>query len=193
MRDANNTQVILKHPYTSRSHAGTEALLDLLVNRQLLFVAGQIYLSAVGLVLAPVSLVFQAGETRTLLQPWVHSQHRFEQLVISNQSNLLACASQIKSPDLNPISFFFQHLESALSELLVLGLERVDFQTVNNLQKVSNYGNLICFNSLLEPINRLLTFLDQKNSLNWNWQPSALTVLEISVLFTLAQEHSRHL
>ena len=192
MRDANNTQVILKYPYTSRSHAGTEALLDLLVNRQLLFVAGQIYLSAVGLVLTPVSLVFQTGD-RTLLQPWVHSQHSFEQLVISNESNLLACASQIKSPDPNRISFFFQQLESALSELLVLGLERVDFQTVNNLQKVSNYGSLICFNSLLEPINRLLTFLEQKNSLNWNWQPSALTVLEISVLFTLAKEHSRHL
>ena len=105
----------------------------------------------------------------------------------------LACASQIKSPDLNRISFFFQQLESALSELLVLGLERVDFQTVNNLQKISNYGNILGLTSLLEPINRLLTFLEQKNSLNWNWQPSALTVLEISVLFTLAQEHSRHL
>jgi len=69
LRDSHRHQAILKFPYTSRSTEGTEALLEHLANRQLLFVAGQIYLSAEGLIITPVSLVFLSGD-RTILQPF---------------------------------------------------------------------------------------------------------------------------
>ena len=69
LRDSHRHQAILKFPYTSRSTEGTEALLEHLANRQLLFVAGQIYLSAEELIITSVSLVFLCGD-HTILQPF---------------------------------------------------------------------------------------------------------------------------
>ncbi len=191
LEDSDRHQAILKFPYNSRSQEGTEALLEYLENRQLLFVAGQIYLSTEGLIITPVSLVFQTGETRTILQPWIHGlQSNSDQSDIST-SRILPTNSTSHSPTPNPISLFLEQLLFALSELLLIGLERVDQDTVLTWQKTSDYGKSLGFTSFIDPINQLLALLGKKQSNeNWNLQLSTQLVLEICILVNLAQEQN---
>ena len=71
--DPYHHQALLYFPYTHQSHVGTETLLPALAQLPLRFVAGEIALHATQIVITPVSLVFQLGQDRKILQPWIYA------------------------------------------------------------------------------------------------------------------------
>ncbi|NJL20360.1 MAG: hypothetical protein HC895_05280 [Leptolyngbyaceae cyanobacterium SM1_3_5] len=80
-------------------------------------------------------------------------------------------------------------MTSALSELLILGLQRVDAQTLRYWQELERQGKALGFVRLLKPIAQLVTALAQKTiTLDWNGQAAAESMLAIALLVKLAQE-----
>ena len=71
LRDSQGNSATLLHPYHSRGRQGVEALLHHLAKSRLIFVAGKTGLGPQGLSIAPTGLVFEGGEGRWLLQPWI--------------------------------------------------------------------------------------------------------------------------
>ncbi|NJL20359.1 MAG: hypothetical protein HC895_05275 [Leptolyngbyaceae cyanobacterium SM1_3_5] len=74
LRDRSGNRMRLIHPYTSRGRSGTEVLLSALNQQpEAVFVAGQVVLSAEGLIIAPIALILQRSNSRFMLQPWLDS------------------------------------------------------------------------------------------------------------------------
>ncbi|OKH53783.1 hypothetical protein NIES2101_10045 [Calothrix sp. HK-06] len=93
---------------------------------------------------------------------------------------------------------FLEQLQQVLSDLFILGLERVDAQVIYEWQRVYNFGQKVGFCSLLEPMSKFIKFFEQKLEekngaviseavTDFNFSVSQL-VLDICVLIRLCQD-----
>jgi len=191
--DRKGDRATLIHPYTSRTQEGTEALfstLQKLPPETLRFVAGQVYLGSTGLVIMPISLVFQQGATRTILQPWIEKEEAQEHTstgkYLTTHSPLPITQSQTTSDSL--ASFSGQVID-AISELFLTGLQRASEPTTRYWQQLHRFGASLGFVRLLDPIVRLVEMLEQKSkSIHWDGQSAAQAALEIALLAKLTQD-----
>ncbi|MDX2271091.1 MAG: hypothetical protein NW237_03970 [Cyanobacteriota bacterium] len=178
--DTQNQTALLRHPYTSRSAAGTEALLTALRTRgeQLCFVAGQFSYRSDGLQLSPIALIFEEGGQRTMLQPWIE------------QGEVKAFSSAIADMAWrDPRRDFPGAVIEALGELLVLGLTRLGSREVEVWRQLCQQGSALGFVRYLAPMTYLADLLEQKSkTLTWDPQPALPVILQIVVLSRLAQE-----
>lgn len=184
LRDRQGNLLSLIHPYTARGRDGTEGLLTALSQHPetLQFVAGQVRLTSQGLVIAPISLIFQQSSGRIMLQPWVAPPAPSPSVF---PTPLLPCSSAPLLPHLH----YLQQLTHALSELVLIGLQRVDARTSRQWQELDRLGSALGFVRLLKPIQQLATALAQKpTTLQWNDQPATEAILAIALLVKLAQE-----
>jgi hypothetical protein len=156
--DQSNNQAILKFPYLYRSRIGTEALLKY-ITKPLLFVAGHAHLTTEGLVITPVSLIFEVDNKHVMLQPWICGAD-FER--VKYDGKLLLDDSQIELSNQHPINFLLEQLQEVLSDLFIMGLERVDAQVLHEWQRVYSYGQSVGFSCLLEPISKLVKIFEQE-------------------------------
>lgn len=156
----------------------------------LCFVAGQVHLSAAMVVITPVSLVFQMGKSRTLLQPWIHSpQSSCNDRTASPPGlpNMQFPISTAARPD--PIRDYLEHLFEAIAELLITGLERIDPHTIQIWQNLYDQGKVLGFTTLLKPVLQLINLLRLKsNTLDWNYHLAAREALKLSLLVKVAQD-----
>ncbi|MEP0873942.1 hypothetical protein NDA01_30000 [Trichocoleus desertorum AS-A10] len=184
LRDRQGNLISLIHPYTARGRNGTENLLTALSQHPetLQFVAGQVRLSSQGLVIAPISLIFQQSSGRMMLQPWVDS--------LAPSPSVSPAPLCSHSPTLSPPHHhYLQQLTPALGELLLIGLQRVDAQTIRYWQELDRLGAALGFVRLLKPIQQLATALTQKSTtLQWDDQPVTEAILSIALLVKLAHE-----
>jgi hypothetical protein len=180
--DAQGNCLTLIHPYTSRGQAGTEALLTALSQQPVKFVAGQVRLNSQGLVIAPISVILEPSGHRTMLQPWIDRG-------IDHAPVALAFTPSSNQPILPPYQQYLQDLTQALTELLLLGLQRADSQTLRYWQELEQQGAALGFVRLLQPIQQLTAALTQKAA-TLRWQSDAATeaMLTIALLVKLAQE-----
>lgn len=192
--DQSNNQAILKFPYLYRSRIGTEALLNYLT-QPLLFVAGHAHLSTEGLVIIPVSLIFEMDNKRVMLQPWICGADFLQQ---NTDESKLFDGSQLDLSNKHLINLVLEQLQQVLSDLFIMGLERVDAQVLHEWQRVYNYGQSLGFSYLLESISKLIKIfeqrLEQENGAvmseaitNFNSSVAQL-VLQICVLIRLSQD-----
>src|SRR5262249_1715655 len=74
-RDVRGEIARIEQTYVHRAREGCELLLATLhdATRRLCFVAGQVSTAGGGLLIHPITLVFEGGPTRLGLQPWVDS------------------------------------------------------------------------------------------------------------------------
>jgi len=154
------------------------------------FVAGQVYLGSTGLVIMPISLVFQQGATRTILQPWIEKEEAQEHTstgkYLTTHSPLPITQSQTTSDSL--ASFSGQVID-AISELFLTGLQRASEPTTRYWQQLHRFGASLGFVRLLDPIVRLVEMLEQKSkSIHWDGQSAAQAALEIALLAKLTQD-----
>jgi hypothetical protein len=188
LRDRQGNPISLIHPYTTRGRDGTEALLTALSQHPetLQFVAGQVRLSRQGLVITPISLIFQQASGRVMLQPWIEKAAGW-------WSNEATGQQSPRNASLFPCSpaplHYLQQLTHALSELFLLGLQRVDGQTIRYWQELDRLGSALGFVHFLKPVQQLTASLMQKSTtLQWNDQPATEAMLTIALLVKLAQE-----
>jgi hypothetical protein len=179
--DAAGDRALLLHPYTSRGAAGAEALLDQLSNhpQDLRFVAAQVSLGVGGLVLAPLSLVFESTEQRYLLQPWIDSA-----------MNVAAvCRDVAAVPEQSPVADYLPQLSIALADLWLVGLNKADEIHCRQWQELLAQGKSIGFQRLLPPIKLLSEVLQQKShTLTWDIQPARQALSALTVLGELSHQ-----
>jgi hypothetical protein len=178
--DAAGNQAEMIHPYSYRSRFGVEAMLAQLQQPNTLkFLSAQVSLSRHGLVLAPIALVFQSGEARQILQPWIAPPQIGKEQNVAGDRELFMTTSTVKSP----ISTYLQELSAALQELWLIGLERADNRHLQQWQHLSQQGSEIGFCRLLQPINYLTQAIAQKfHTLHWNRQEAQQALAIITVL-----------
>ncbi|MUG95660.1 hypothetical protein F7734_26210 [Scytonema sp. UIC 10036] len=188
--DCDRNQAILKFPYTYRNRVGTETLLEHLLNKRLLFVAGHIYLSTEGLVITPVSLIFQTGESRIMLQPSICQPLEIDSnLNLSNTENTFLKDDLLDGYNRHPIASFLEQLQQVMSDLIVMGLERIDSQSLRHCQNICDFGKAMGFVDCIKRMTQFIKILEQKNnSLDWDWQPATEIILELSLLIKLSQD-----
>jgi hypothetical protein len=174
--DSAGTPATLIQPYLDRGRFGIEAMLTRLQQEELKFVSARVSLSAAGLVLEPVALIFQSGETRQMLQPWVASpQVTLEKEVAPQLVDRTVTSS--------PIALYLQDIQAALQNTWLVGLQRADRVNLQQWQQLVRQGEAIGFSSLLPSMQNLIVCLsDRFHSLNWNSQPAREALALVTVL-----------
>jgi hypothetical protein len=183
--DAAGNQATIVHPYSDRGRTGFEILLAQLSLTQssssnsLKFLSAQVTLNHQGLVLALIACVFQVGESRQMIQPWIATAQ-------SNMiDNSLPSITTTVTGSASAIAIYREELLIALQDLWLVGLDRADQQHLQQWQRLLEQGRAIGFSQLLHPIDQLTTTLAQKfQQLQWDSQP---TYSALVVLTTLSQ------
>jgi hypothetical protein len=184
LTDAAEDRALLAHPYTSRSRAGTEELLARLQTQPetLRFVAGHVRAGAGGLRIAPISLVFQNGDTRTMVQPWVDRRS-----ATAPTASLPAFSANDGAAETDPVAEFPVQLLEALGEQWLLGLERDDSHIHRAWTDLRDRGSGLGFHRLLLPLDELLADIEtQRHSVQWQAGPARQVLLTLSLLTVLA-------
>jgi hypothetical protein len=174
--DRDRHSINLYFPYHYRASIGTEVLLKWLKHSQIKFVAGRVYLSASGLTIEPVSIVKQEGTTNYMLQPWI---------AIDNEESAPIQSSEASVPILEPLQYYLEQLESTLSDLCAIGIEKIDFKTIDDWQKIKLFGEQLGLRYLTNKCTRLLDCLyevNRQNEKSSQIQSLATIILEIAVL-----------
>lgn len=180
--DVKGKQALIEHPYTTRGRSGAEALLRRLTAKegQLLFVAGKVRRGMPGLIVQPSCLVWQDGDRRVGLQPWV------ERGGAADADSPLGLVSPQAH---DPVLHYLRELQDELGELLQLGLARADDQLARRWDELVRQGEAVGFARLVEPVARLANILLQRaHTLRWDPAPGAAALLELAALARLARD-----
>ena len=165
----------LIHPYFYRGEVGVEHLLTQLQHAQLKFVSAQVSISNRGLILAPIALVFQSGDVRSILQPWIASP----QANPSTPNSDRPATSIVHTP----ISAYQQDLSRVLQDLWLVGLDRADQPHLQQCQRLVQQGTFMGFHQLLVPIVQFTDALAQKfQTLQWDPRTAQECLAIVTVL-----------
>ena len=202
--DARGEVALIRHPFVARARDGAEALLAALADgqRHLRFAAGQVRPSARGLVIYPVTLVFEKGGVRSGIQPWVDragagtgagagATTRGDAASASEPSVGAALPSPPDAPVAHAVDDFPAHLLTQLGELFLLGLRRADASAARTWAQLALQGQSLGYHRLLTPVAALGEELQRKLSTpRWTSAPAARLTLETALLAKLAQDVS---
>jgi hypothetical protein len=173
--DSSGMTANLIHPYFHRGRFGVEQLLTQLQQSELKFISAQASISNHGLILAPIALVFQSGETRSLLQPWIASPQVHNSAPESDRSTTALIQT--------PISTYQQDLSLALQDLWIVGLDRAEAQHLQQWQRLVKQGKAIGFHQLLVPIVQFTDALAEKfQTLQWEARSAQEFLAIVTVL-----------
>jgi len=200
VRDDRGTPALLVHPYLWRAREGAEALLTLLRTRpdSVRFVAGHVRTAGGQLVIAPISIVYQEGQARRMLQPWTDrnvttgGQTGSPAGAIGPTGGPAVRSAPALSGHADPLAVYLQEGAQALGETTLLGLRRSGSTITGLWRDLWRRGNALGFARLLEPMARLATALEQKSHLldaEWDDRDAAGALLELACLTTLAHEY----
>jgi hypothetical protein len=183
LQDTQGQRALLVHPYTSRGEAGTEALLAGLhrAPESLRFVSGPVRRTAVGLEIHPVCLVWEEGNTRRALQPWVEQRPGEGEHPPGEPADLSEDAG----------GEYLRLLQEALGELLVLGLQRSDPRMAQHWRELHHQGEAVGLARLAGRIARLAEALEQKaHTARWESRAAGEALLRVAALVRMAQDLS---
>jgi len=149
--------------------------------RRLRYVAGPVRLCPSGLRFSPVSLVYEEGGGRAMLQPWVeHADEQAPADVLDPGESKAASQPEDQYPRL---------LQAALGELLLLGLERTDSRSARQWDELRRQGEALGFDRLTAPVARIAALLEQKAmSARWDCAEAGRATLELALLARVARE-----
>jgi len=192
LQDAAGATALLAHPYTSRGREGAELLLARL-NREpdaLRFIAAEVFPGASGLMLRPISLVFEVDGTRSLLQPWVDSIPHSPIPPFSHSPNAQPSHSPAGSGS-DPVTHYPGELLDAAGEQWLLGFHRADERAARTWRQLCERGGALGFNRLMGPAERIAAEMETRaGTLRWDPHPAAAALLDLGVIASLAKEQA---
>jgi hypothetical protein len=180
--DGKGRQALVEHPYTTRGRRGAEALLRRLTAKQgrLAFVSGQARRAAGGLVVSPACLVWQDGDRRTALQPWVER---------GSEAGQESLPGALPPRTGDPVLDYLREVQEELGEAMLLGLARADDLLARRWRELVGQGEAVGFARLVGPVARLAEALEQRaHTLRWDSGPAATALLEVAALARLARD-----
>jgi hypothetical protein len=187
--DARNETALVHHPYEWRGREGCEAVLAMLgdSSRRLRFIAGQVHPSAGGLVIYPITLVFEGGTSRVGIQPWIERHRKPDAVapgaaVVEHRHGAEAAAGH--APD------YIGQLLANLGELFLTGLRRSDARVSKSWRELARHGGALGYNRLARPVTSLANELARKlHTPTWNATDAATrVVMQIAVTAKLAAD-----
>ena len=188
LRDREGGTAVLTHPYTSRGREGAELLLDRLRahGETLRFVAGRVEAGGQGLRIAPVSLVFEEGRSRRMLQPWLD---RWDASLGTEPAPEPAAPAETVLSD--PAAGYFSLLLERAAEDWLIGLRRGEQGALSAWRELRQRGAGRGYHRLVEPVERLVEALEQKrHTLAWDGRRAAAALLSVTAAAALACEIS---
>ena len=187
LRDRAGGLALLRHPYLARGAAGTDALLARLQSQPeaLRFVAGSVRAGEAGPVIAPLSLVFEMGGMRSLLQPWVEAAGgQYVRLGLGGRGEFPALPSGGAS-----WGEYFSRISDQLGELFLTGLERADDQTARIWEELAEHGAALGFAQTLSPLKRMAEEIHRRrHTVRGDLSGAAGAALEAAVLLEMVRE-----
>ncbi len=185
MQDIVGWEAMLQHPFTSRGHEGAEKLMWWLTNHpeDIRFIAGDISIKQGGLVIAPISVIFEVDGKRNAVQPWVDTyKGETAQTIDSGQGRQL----------LEPIHYYPSEVAEKFGEVFTIGVTRLDAPMIRQFEQLCDEGERLGFSKLLDPIVSVTNqFADKQRNLQWDWQNSAQQALDLLLLLQFARERSQ--
>lgn len=179
--DRAGTTATLVHPFLQRGRFGFEAMLAGLQQHPVKFISAKVALTPDGLRLEPISLIFQTGENRQMLQPWLAPPGASTAIQLDNIPKM----PQI--PENPTIPTYLMDLRSALQDLWLIGLEKSDAQHLRQWQSLVERGEAIGFQALLKPIAQLTTALGQRfQTLQWESRDAQESLGIVTILSHVA-------
>jgi hypothetical protein len=183
--DSRNRAALLQFPFTIRGEAGAEVLLTLLSQKgpELRFVSGPVRRGPGGLVVEPAALVFQDGSRRVGIQPWIDNQ---QEAAVEMEP----LAKPV--PVIDPLGDFWQELQSALGEMLVLGLERADAVAARRWRELQKQGEAVGLTGVAARLEPLVGALVQKtHTLRWEARSAGHLLLTVAAMSRFNQDMAR--
>jgi hypothetical protein len=180
--DGRNESALLQFPFTGRGQAGAEKLLNFLRTRagDLRYVSGVVRRAPAGLVLEPAALVFQDGNRRLAVQPWIEPPAD-----AADGENTAAASHRA----IDPLGEFWRQLQAALGELFVLGLVRADAGAARRWRELRQRGEAVGLARVAGRLAPLAETLERKShTLHWDAQPAARLALGLAVLTRFSQD-----
>lgn len=181
VHDAKGGRAVLRHPYTSRGAEGAERLLARLTSAPdgIRFVAGPMRLTAEGVLIEPVAVVWE-GSTRVALQPWVDRL----------DANQTAAPRETGAAQLlDPVEEWTRELLNRVGALFVTGLRRADAGVSRQWQELDRRAGQLGLARFGAAVGAVSSGLAEKvASANWQPRPTAAALLKLAVLARAAQE-----
>jgi hypothetical protein len=117
-----------------------------------------------------------------MLQPWVDAAPKEpgskdeDQAPLDGQNN-------------HPLQSFIFSLESALSELIIEGVERAGLQVTNQWRMLTEESDSLGFIEVSRTLRALhKSLVDRQHNLSWTAATAASSVLKLSVLYLVTRE-----
>ena len=154
--DQDNNAVALYFPYTYAARTGTEDLFTWLSQHKLLFVSGLVTIRAMQIRIVPTALVFEIGDRRQMLQPWIHASkandNKKNTLAISPHTNVHSTTQAVQNHSLQK---YLADLSNVLSEILLSGLISTPSQTIGMLNSLAKSAGSLGFGQLSSQLSKL--------------------------------------
>ena len=191
VRDARGEMALVRHPYVWRARAGCEALLAAATDaagggaRRLRFVAGQVESTPGGLLIHPITLVFETAGRRSGIQPWVDGG----QAPAAAERAGVEPGRRAAEDPVDALDHFPADVLARLGELLVLGLRRADAHTARSWRGLAAQGEALGYDRLVRPVTALADELAAKlGTTVWGPGTARELAMKLSVVARMAAD-----
>ena len=184
LHDADRETALLRHRFTSRGRKGFELLASRLGEHgeDVCFVSGQMSLSPQGVIVRPLSVVFDSANGRYAVQPWGDAKADVPEG--ADFSNAI-------DGHFSPLTDFRSRWNAAAAELLVRGIRQADLASARTWKELANDAATIGFARFVAGIRALAGQLEQHaQTLRGNAQPAAPLLSTQLLLLTLIDDLS---
>lgn len=182
-REGEHAELIF--PYVSIAAQGCGVLLRHLqeIPHQARFVAGHVRPGRRGLSFVPVALIFDDGNKRSMVQPWV------DRMTAPGGAASLSQQAQGEMRHLDALEEFLARSIEELGSLFTLGFERLDSRSISIWQELSSEADSLGFAAIASAIAKLSDKLAEKpHQLNWNAAEAAGMAINLAVFILVAQQ-----
>lgn len=186
--DSENDLAELIFPYLTTCAEGADALLHHLETsgEALRYLAGHVQIGRSGITIVPVSLIFDDGRKRTMVQPWVDRRPGDVAKTSAAETDPAEYENwQHGDVILAHFSRIFEEMGTTLNN----GLQFADSQTVATWTHVLRESESLGFSELPDLIQTLVKELERKQ-VNASWEANAAlsAALNVTILTLIAQE-----
>jgi len=182
LTDESGRLALLTHPYFSRGTEGLTGALSLLQSSEstLKFVAGEFHRTSAGLVIRPISLIFEKDGHRTMHQPWLSKSE--------GASSNTTPTAQINIPHEAPSTSYLTRLCTEISELRLLGIDASSDQTVRQWSDLTQQAQKNGLKNIAALVEAVSNSLDEKrNTPTATSTKTASAVASIAVVVLMAR------